>query len=785
MKRYFIKLINTFRLILTMSITILISCHSIPEHNELLSIQNKQIKVNVERHGTMVKESILIRLEDNWVPVLGADEFASSAQGYIPSADDIILFDMENGNDGKWVLTEGNLPYAFTKSRRTDFSQVGNGFIGTTEMPDNKYDDQMTGVLESASFKVTKDYLTMLVSGGNHKNQTYVAIIDNQTKEEIIQFYGENTEKFRRVRCDVSAYKGKELFIRVVDRNNGRWGHINLDDVVMTDTPPPGVFDPPYRFQITDIQSSREGTADAIRITGRCKLGKVIRELRTDAEEDIINVHTTFHPENGYLIQSIEDRLDFLAERQQSPAPSGAERHTDNNPLSGPLDFVWSQGIKARVDNINAHWLFKSPVVMLQQGKAFAALVPDIDSLTRESLLTAPLALDLDVTQWVTQQTKPWLSCGIVPVTPWSHSYFIRSGSVIENKPGKPIEYAYRIIASAQPEFQGYRRIVRFLWAKYGQHHFKETIDLQRNVKQKELYLFDDWRREAWQRYANEVYREFDYDGTPCAVLVSSRNKWANKVGTNEDAWFNHWFQTLRTAYGWYRYGRRTNNTEMMTRAERILNLALKAPQQKEGVFPTIYYRETDGSHHWVIEDGWAGFTDYYHTFDMSWTAYWMLCWARDLLPERKNEILTYCRSYAEFLVKNQIVSGCIPSWYDKDLKPKTEFNEFNAETSCSALFLAELYTMTKEQKYLDVAQRAMDFVTREVLPRHRWYDFETFLSCARKPLNFYDSWTAQYPQNWLSINQAAMAYLRLYQINGDNKYLDLGTRVCDYQALY
>jgi hypothetical protein len=77
-----------------------------------------------------------------------------------------------------------------------------------------------------------------------------------------------------------------------------------------------------------------------------------------------------------------------------------------------------------------------------------------------------------------------------------------------------------------------------------------------------------------------------------------------------------------------------------------------------------------------------------------------------------------------------------------------------------------------------------MAFVTREVLPRQRWYDFETFLSCARKPFDFYDAWTAQYPQNSLSMIQAAKAYLKLYQLTKDERYLVRGNAVTDYLVL-
>ena len=77
-----------------------------------------------------------------------------------------------------------------------------------------------------------------------------------------------------------------------------------------------------------------------------------------------------------------------------------------------------------------------------------------------------------------------------------------------------------------------------------------------------------------------------------------------------------------------------------------------------------------------------------------------------------------------------------------------------------------------------------MSFITKEVLPRQRWFDFETFKSCARKPFDFYDPWTAQYPQNNLATIQAAKAYLLLYDATKNRGFLEQGTQVLDYLLL-
>ena len=54
----------------------------------------------------------------------------------------------------------------------------------------------------------------------------------------------------------------------------------------------------------------------------------------------------------------------------------------------------------------------------------------------------------------------------------------------------------------------------------------------------------------------------------------------------------------------------------------------------------------------------------------------------------------------------------------------------------------------------------------------------------ARKPFDFYDRWTAQYPQNNLSTMQAAMAYLKLYHLTKNPTYPETGREAVDYLLL-
>lgn len=515
------------------------------------------------------------------------------------------------------------------------------------------------------------------------------------------------------------------------------------------------------------ITTARE-IPDGLLVQGDCDTGSFKQRMTLTGEPDVLAVQMKFLPRDAAGLVSVEDRYDFAPGRRAADAPDG------------PVDFVWSQDIKNEKDDVIPNAAFKSPVVMLQQGSVFTALMPRLSDR-----VVAPLALDLDVTSG----KLPWLSFGAMSSRPYGHSYFRRDlngGPKIiptAGESGVPqsfVQYSYSIVASDQPDKLGYRRVVRLLWQDEGHRELIDSPDLQQNILRRQLITFADWAKDTWIRYADQVYVSFPCGDRRCGTLASNRNPWGKWDQSAPDAWFNSWFQTLRTAYGWYLYGKQSNDTVIEHKAESVLNLILTSPRDG-GAFSTIYLVNDK---RWVRSDGWAGYSDDYHAFDMSWTGYWMLRWIEDLDPGRKEEVLRFLRPYGDFLLQHQLASGVIPAWYNRDLVPRQEFRDFNAETAGSAFFLAELSGVTGDRKYLGAAQKAMAFITREVLPRQRWFDFETFLSCARKPYSFYDPWTAQFPQNNLSQTQAAAAWLRIYQITHSLEALKAGTRVLDYLLL-
>lgn len=508
----------------------------------------------------------------------------------------------------------------------------------------------------------------------------------------------------------------------------------------------------------------------------------VTRLVSFSENKDAVEIQVTFTAKKELACRSLEDRWSFLVPRKK-----------DDGPLSGPLDFVWSQRIKSFPTSIVSHYNFRNPIVMMQQDTLFTGLVPALENVTAQSLERAPLGMDLDVTR----EDYPWMSFGVMaaenlspdlPCLP-GHSQIVRSVSGEQGcsvlQAGESISYAYTLLLCRQAPKRGYRYAVRYLWERYGENAVNLPQNLNSNVRYPENRTLEDWRKSIWDEQAEADYFSLEMDGVKAGGLTGRRQgEWFSRTNTQRDVWFGCWLQELVTGYGLALYGSRAEKRLWRQRAQEILNYILSAPRTN-GMFPVICYVEKDGGLNWQNDDGWAGYQKEFHTMPMSWTAWLMLRWGKELCPEREEEILEFCRPYVEFLKKAQNSSGCIPSWFGEDGKPSREqFRDFNAETATSALFLLEYGDIVKDSAAVECGRRALGFITSQVLPRNRWYDFETFLSCSKKPFAFYDSITAQYPQCNLSTIHAAAAYLVNYRITQKREDLDQAEAVLDYLLL-
>ncbi len=153
-------------------------------------------------------------------------DFEGSPEGASPQNHDPL--------DG-WRVVEGQLGDLrgklehFRNSPDVPFNKEGKYYLTTLDK-NGRSTDSMRGVMESPVWRNEGEVVSLLVGGGSHAN-TYVALCDAESGEEIYQARGENIEKFERVEWNTSDYMGKRLFLRLFDTHQGGWGHLAIDDV--------------------------------------------------------------------------------------------------------------------------------------------------------------------------------------------------------------------------------------------------------------------------------------------------------------------------------------------------------------------------------------------------------------------------------------------------------------------------------------------------------------------------------------------------------------------------
>ncbi len=447
-----------------------------------------------------------------------------------------------------------------------------------------------------------------------------------------------------------------------------------------------------------------------------------------------------------------------------------------------PLDFVWTPQLRPQSEQIIADHTFRSPGLMMQEEGYFAALVPvlaDVDGKGRRLRTVADLQ--------VQTADRPFFSIGLQNWIPEpyrlrnTHVFYVAPDSLAPTVDDTTVTLNYMLFLRADsPKREGYREVVRYHWMTSGAANMQRPAGPQEEP-------FSSYIHKAWYQFVPQIALDTQYQGVPVTLLRQARLAWSNNLpkSADNDSWFNVWFNALRTAYGMHLHGKTVGDQHLMRQATNVFNLALLAPQQN-GIAPSIFYIDSAGGH-WVADHAWGGIDDGRDLpmFHNSWTCYWLLQWI-DFVPERKAEILRFTKAFADFLISNQHPNGVIPSWYDPTtLKPVETFRDENAETAGAALFLAKYYARTKGVKYLRGAERAMQYIFKSVLRERKWFDFETFFSCSRKPLGFYDSYTQQNPQNTLSMHQAAEACCELYKLTGKKIYKDRGIAIMDYLCLY
>lgn len=135
-----------------------------------------------------------------------------------------------------WTGT-GDLTPNFQPATSGGDYYIGAKRINTFETGAVPGDDRQ-GTLTSPAFPITKNFMSMLVGGGNRaadSGQTLaVQLLVNGNV--VRSLAGDNAGLLNWKGWDVSEFAGQNAQLRIVDEATGGWGHLTLDHVMLTDT---------------------------------------------------------------------------------------------------------------------------------------------------------------------------------------------------------------------------------------------------------------------------------------------------------------------------------------------------------------------------------------------------------------------------------------------------------------------------------------------------------------------------------------------------------------------
>jgi len=153
----------------------------------------------------------------------------------------IVLADFEGLDYGQWEVTGeafGKGPARGTLAGQQQVSGFeGKGLVNTFLGGDGPH-----GTLTSPSFEISRKFINFLIGGGDHAGQTCINLI---IEGELVRTTtGHNNEKLEWYFWNVEEFEGKTAKIEIVDKHSGGWGHINIDQIELSDEPHKGPVGP-------------------------------------------------------------------------------------------------------------------------------------------------------------------------------------------------------------------------------------------------------------------------------------------------------------------------------------------------------------------------------------------------------------------------------------------------------------------------------------------------------------------------------------------------------------
>lgn len=545
----------------------------------------------------------------------------------------------------------------------------------------------------------------------------------------------------------------------------------------------------------------REDGRTTVELTGRSPHGLIRQRVTLSDGLDYVHVKVEAdlaEPKLEYLLSTFTFRGEGKPDFIHTPKSKGPGWYTK-----------WPSDVPTTPDSpefVLGDRAFYAPAIIAQKGALLAAIVPDLDLINRLKVISPearprggiaggdptpidpanhsmPTALDYSLTSGLTD--RPLLAYGLIDFVPVQHMRWRHpsDGSMVRTLSKSHVGYGFDLFVSADAlPYRGFQRVARHQWQRYGAGLMAQPRPQAMPFEEYFKIIYPACL--GWNN--NQGFAEFEMSGQKVGGWRLAVHFWSHVLSNGP------WWNNPRDAVGMYLWADRMKDEKLRERARRIVNLALLAPRTN-GLFACEYHEDRKEWKPGIVWAGEGGQTHMgldptnvrprsFHTAGCSVTALHLLRYHR--LCEKDDRIAAFLRPYADCLLKHMDAQGRMPMFFNADGTPNGILPD-HAEGGANLWFLCELYAVTKDRRYLDAAEKIAGYLTKEIIPRQRWRDFEGFFSCGIKPVNWQDPSQDQDTRGQMPMVWAAGGLGELFRLTGNRRYLEAGEQVIDYASLY
>lgn len=564
----------------------------------------------------------------------------------------------------------------------------------------------------------------------------------------------------------------------------------------------------PYRYLIPEIKSklSVDKKNNSIIIKGsqdKITFTQTIH-LEPEASEFYIGVDALFpEPQNkiDYLMSTFVSKLGREPEFIHTPAVKYDNEESKQN----------AHKMLASRNQVIGDRSFQSPAIIVRDKSLFFALLPDLDKINREKVLSPdarrtlwiprnkfcvaedpdkfsmPTALDYTVNSGISEE--PVFAFGFMDAIISHHIHFNRTdddSGIVRTINSDRLKYGFTLMLDARGQ-EDYGAVSRETWARYGHEEFVNGAHLAMpffeyyQLEDSLIYIpIDDPNMDKpLPGYKNTgSWLEWEQDGVAMGGFRCAADFMNDKV-QNTPFW-----NSIREASGLWYFGRKYNRPVDIDRARRIINFALSAPRNRQGLFALQYNATTRA---WTLQTMdpvlnkpmFQNESSCYDVAAMCNSGNYLINYFKNCEPDRR--IPEYLKPYAEWLLTAIDERGTVPAYVTKEMEG-SPILRYSAHPAAAMWFLAGMFNMTREITYLEGACKIAGYLEKEIIPGGKWVDFEQFYSCGRRPWTFdRDIAQNQWANGNLAVIWATEGFGALHRATGEGRYAIDGAACVDF----